>query len=296
MKNILITGAKSYIGMSVENWLLNEKDKYHVDTIDMRGDEWKKLDFSQYDSIFHVAGIAHADVGKVSDEQKALYYNVNTKLAVEVAFKAKESGVKQFILMSSMIIYGDSAGIGEEKIITKETVPNPDNFYGDSKWQADKGVRELQSEDFKIVVVRPPMIYGKGSKGNYPLLVKLVNKVPLFPDIDNKRSMLYIDNLCEFIKLMIDNDESGIFFPQNSEYVKTKEMVKLIGKVLGKPVKLVKIFNPLIILLSKSNFKIGKLFNKALGNLAYEQEMSVYNKGEYRKIELEQSILLTEKK
>lgn len=295
MKKILITGAKSYIGMSVENRLLREKSKYQVDTIDMHGDEWKKHDFSQYSSVFHVAGIAHADVGKVSDEQRALYYNVNTKLAVDVAVRAKESGVKQFILMSSMIIYGDSAEIGKDKIITRETFPKPDNFYGDSKWQADKGVRKLQSESFNVVVVRPPMIYGKGSKGNYPLLVKLVKRVPFFPDIDNKRSMLYIGNLCEFIKLMIDNEESGIFFPQNSEYVKTKEMVKIIGKTMGKSIKLVKLFNPVIIMLGKTNFKIGKLFNKALGNLAYEQEMSIYDKGEYRKVDLTESIFLTEK-
>src|SRR5690554_7057205 len=145
--------------------------------------------------------------------------------------------------MSSIIVYGDSSG--NKRVITRETVPTPSNFYGNSKLQAEQGITPLESDGFKIVILRPPMIYGKGSKGNYPRLAKLARKVPVFPDIDNQRSMLHIDNLCEFIKLMIDNKESGLFFPQNKEYVKTSEMVRLIADVHGKKIRLMKVFNPL---------------------------------------------------
>ncbi len=206
MKRVLITGANSYIGTNVERWLLREPDKYHVDTLDLKDPSWKNYDFSPYDVVFHVAGIAHVSR---NPKLKDLYYSVNRDLAIETAKKAKDDGVKQFIFMSSIIVYGDSSS--SKRVITKDTVPTPSNFYGDSKLQAEQGIRALESESFKVVILRPPMIYGKGCKGNYPKLAKLALKLPFFPDIYNERSMLYIDNLCEFIRLMIYNEESGIF-------------------------------------------------------------------------------------
>jgi UDP-glucose 4-epimerase len=219
-----------------------------------------------------------------------LYYKVNCDLTIEAAEKAKDEGVKQFIFMSSIIVYGDSSNINRKKIIDKNTVPQPSNFYGNSKLQAEEGIKPLESDDFKIVILRSPMIYGKGSKGNYPKLAKAAQKLPVFPNIDNQRSMLHIDNLCEFIKLMIDNEESGLFFPQNSEYVKTSEMVKLIADAHGKKVRLTKMFNPLLRVLE---LKIG-IINKVFGNLVYEQRISEY-KENYRIRDLRESIMLTEK-
>ena len=287
MKKILITGANSYIGTSLEKWLERYPDKYSIDTVDMRGDDWKKRDFSEYDVVFHVAGIAH-----VSSDPKMvdLYYKVNRDLTIEAAKKAKDEGIKQFIFMSSIIVYGDSSNINRKKVIDKNTVPQPSNFYGNSKLQAEEGIKPLESDDFKIVILRSPMIYGKGSKGNYPKLAKAAQKLPVFPNIDNQRSMLHIDNLCEFIKLMIDNEESGLFFPQNSEYVKTSEMVRLIADAHGKKVRLTKMFNPLLRVLE---LKIG-IINKVFGNLVYEQRISEY-KENYRIRDLRESIMLTEK-
>jgi len=286
MKKILITGANSYIGTSIDEWLKKYPDKYSIDTIDMRGDDWKKRDFSKYDVVFHVAGIAH-----VSSDPKMedLYYKVNRDLTIETAKKAKIEGVNQFIFMSSIIVYGDSSNTNGKKVIDKNTILKPSNFYGDSKLQAEEGIKPLESDDFKIVILRPPMIYGKGSKGNYPKLAKVAQKLPIFPDIDNKRSMLYIDNLCEFIKLMIENEESGLFFPQNEEYVCTSEMVKMIAEAHGRKIKLTKIFNPLLRLMG---LKIG-IVNKAFGNLVYKQSLSEY-KENYRIRDLKQSIIATE--
>lgn len=162
-----------------------------------------------YDVVFHVAGIAH-----VSSDPKMedLYYKVNRDLTIETAKKAKAEGVKQFIFMSSIIVYGDSSS--SKRVIDANTVPAPSNFYGNSKLQAEQGIKDLEADNFKIVVLRPPMIYGKGSKGNYPRLANISTKLPVFPDIDNERSMLHIDNLCEFIKVMIDYEEAGLFFPR----------------------------------------------------------------------------------
>ncbi len=293
MKKVLITGANSYIGMSFENWIKNNNKGISVDTQDMIGDEWKKTDFSQYDSIFHVAGIAHADVGKVTEEQKALYYKVNTDLTVECAKKAKAEGVKQFVFMSSIIVYGESAGIGKGRVITKDTPLTPANFYGDSKVKAEEGLLELVDDSFKVVILRPPMIYGKGSKGNYPLLAKMARKLPFFPNVENQRSMLYIGNLCKFISLMIENEENGIFYPQNREYVRTSQMVKEIAAVQNKKIRMTRIFNPALKVLGRLGGKLGGLANKAFGNMVYEKEMSEYHM-DYQIYDLSESIKLTE--
>lgn len=288
-KRILITGANSYIGVSFEKWMEKNPECYKIDTLDMLDKNWDNTDFSQYDVVYHVAGIAHADVGSVNEEEKKLYYKINTDLAINVAQKAKEAGVKQFIFMSSMIIYSGC----KEKFITNQTMPNPLNFYGDSKWQADKKIRELESDDFKVVVLRPPMIYGRGSKGNYPQLVKLAGKLPVFPIVKNRRSMLYIDNLCEFVKLMIDNEENGVFFPQNKEYSNTSEMVREIAKIRGHRIFMLSGLSWAIRLLEKFPGKIGTLAAKAFGDSAYEMSMSEY-KDNYRVCTLAESIHLTE--
>ena len=243
MKKILITGANSYIGMSFENHLKQWPDRYQVDTIDMTTPHWREQSFSGYDAVYHVAGIAHSDYGKISQERAELYYSVNTHLAVETAEKAKRDGVKQFIFMSSASVYGESAPIGKDKVITRSTPVSPVNSYGDSKVQAEKGIQPLQDESFKVAVLRPPMIYGKGCKGNYSTLTKLAKKLPVFPYVDNQRSMLYIENLVEFVRLVVDNEEQGIFWPQNNEYTNTSEMVKMIAQVHDKRVIMIKGLN-----------------------------------------------------
>lgn len=297
-KRILITGANSYIGTSFEKYLAkyndeHQKDCYLVDTLDMKSSSWKDYDFSKYDSIFHVAGIAHADTGNLTKEQQQLYYKVNCDLAIETAEKAKPSGVKQFIYMSSIIVYGSNPEPKNNNIITVDTKPKPDNFYGDSKLQAENRLRLLSDDKFKIVILRPPMIYGEGCKGNYKNLSKIARYSPLFPKIENIRSMLYIENLCEFIRLLIENRESGLFFPQNSEYVKTSDLVKTIANIHKRKIIFTKAFNKIIKYCKKSDGKIGKLCSKAFGNLAYSKEVSDLNLN-YNLIGFEESVFRTE--
>lgn len=288
MKKVLITGANSYIGTSFENYVMQCHD-YQIDTVDMIDNTWRDKSFSEYNSVFHVAGIAHSDTGRVSEERKQFYYQINTDLTIETAKKAKADGVGQFIFMSSSIVYGDSAPIGKPKRITRDTPVAPANFYGDSKVQAENGLLKLADESFHVVILRPPMIYGKGSKGNYPQLSKFAQKLPFFPNIENERSMLYIGNLTEFVKLMIDNNESGFFYPQNAEYVVTSEMVNAIAQAHGKKIRLVKGTTvPL-----KAMSHVTGLVNKAFGNLSYDMSMSEY-KENYRKFSFEESIRQTE--
>ena len=261
MKKILITGAGSYIGTSFENYInTNFPDKYTVDTVDMIGDGWKEKDFSPYDTVFHVAGIAHR---KETKENAALYYKVNRDLAIETAKKAKNDGVKQFVFLSSMSVYGMDTGV-----ITKNTVPSPKSNYGKSKLQAENGIKELEDCDFRVCILRPPMVYGEGCKGNYQALVRIAKKIPVFADYKNQRSMVHIDALSKFVKNVIDNNCNDILFPQDPEYVCTCKMVQDIAENMGKNMRLCKMLNPFVSILKNCTVK-GR---KAFGSLIYDIE------------------------
>ncbi len=291
MKRILITGADSFIGTSFEHYVANNyPDKYIVDTIDMKDDSWRNYDFSQYDSVFHVAGIAHVDSGKADESIKESYYFVNRDLAIEAAEKAKVQNVKQFIFMSSAIVYGESSKIGKSKMITADTPVAPVNFYGDSKLQAEIGLNTLSDDNFKVAVLRPPIIYGRGCKGNYASLVRFAKALPFFPYVKSVRSMLYIDNLCELVRLLIENNDCGTFYPQNSEYTNSSDIVKFIGEAHNKKIVLVKGFSWALKLLSL----FTGIVNKGFGSFAYDMSLSEY-KQSYRVVsDIKDSIFLTE--
>jgi UDP-glucose 4-epimerase len=207
---------------------------------------------------------------------------VNRDLAYETAQKAKADGVGQFIFMSSMSVYGIENGV-----IDKNTSLKPNSAYGKSKIEAEELIIKLADESFVVATLRPPMVYGKGCRGNYLRLAGLALKTPIFPKVDNKRSMIYIDNLSEFIKQLIDNRSGGLFFPQNAEYVNTSGMVRLIAKAHGKKIVMTKLFNPLLKLLNVSTV------NKVFGDLVYEMSMSEYE-SDYRVCGFRESINKTE--
>lgn len=259
MKKILITGANSYIGTSLEKWLAKYQGEYSVDTVDMRSNSWKDKDFSKYDVVFHVAAIVHV---KENDIEK--YFKVNRDLTIEVAEKAKREGVKQFIFLSTMGVYGIETGY-----ITIDTIPKPKTPYAKSKYEAEQYLLKMNTDNFKIAILRPPIVYGRGCKGNYPRLAKLALKVPFFPDIQNKRSMIYIDNLSEFIRLLIDHGVGGLFFPQNKEYVNTTDLVRLIRESHGKRTNATKAFNWGIVV----GFKFSETFRKVFGSFVYDKGM-----------------------
>ena len=293
---VLITGQHSYIGTSFENYIRKYCPRWQVDTISVHGDDWKQTtDFGRYDAVLHVAGKAHADVGTVSEAEKREYYRVNCDLAKEVAEAAKDAGVRLFIYPGSMIIYGESAPFGKQKVITADTKPEPANFYGNSKWQAEEALRGLESETFQVAVLRLPMVYGPGSKGNYPTLAKMSKWLSVFPKVHNSRSMIYIENLCEFIREVIEHGDSGIFYPQNAQYVSTAELVKTISRAAGKRMFLLPGCSLPVKLACKMPGRAGRLAGKAFGNLTYEKSLSEYRGNRYQRYNLTQSVRRTEK-
>lgn len=294
MITILVTGTQSYIGNSFAEYLSTNfgKNKYRVEKVSLRSFNWKKASWSEYNTVLHVAGIAHVDTKNASEETKQKYYEINTDLTIEAAKKAKEDGVSQFVFLSSMIVYGDSAPIGKDRPITKETVPSPAGFYGDSKLQAEAKLLQLEEDNFKITIVRPPMVYGKGSKGNYPRLAKMAKKTPVFPKIKNQRSMIYIENLCELLRLLMENGVGGTFHPQNKEIISTTELVRAIANSNGHKIWFLSLFNSILRVMGKG---IG-MINKIFGNFYYDQSLSEYVELDYQIFDLSESIFRTEEK
>ena len=188
-----------------------------------------------------------------------LYRKVNTDLTIEVAKWAKEHGVKQFIFMSSMIVFKETRSL-RKNIITPKTKPQPNGFYGDSKLQAEIGLQKLENTSFKVVILRPPMIYGPSCKGNFLRLARLATRTPLFPAFHNKRSMLYIDNLSEFVKQAIIHEINGVFYPQNKELADTVEIVSFFAKQNNHRIHIWKWLNVFVYLGSPFINSLNKMF------------------------------------
>ena len=282
MKKILITGAGSYVGESVRKYMLaTAPGEFEIDAVGTMNDEWRKADFAQYDVVYHVAGIAHVNA---DPKMEPLYYKVNRDLTIEVARVAKAAGVGQFIFMSSQIVFHESQSLKTE-VLTKDTKENPNGFYGDSKLQAEKGLHELESDGFKVCILRPCMIYGPNAKGNFPRLARLATKVPVFPCWHNKRSMLYIDNLAEFVKQAVLRGLSGTFYPQNREQADTVEIIRFFANVAGHKVWITRLLNPFVWL---GSFVLQPI-NKMFATYYYDPSMSRMD-FDYQLVSFEESL------
>lgn len=265
MKNVLIFGEGSYIGNAVQKWLQKKDNEYKVTTMASIGISVSETDFSPYQVIYYVAGIAHQ---KETKENAHLYYEVNRNLACAVAKKAKQDGVGQFILMSTLSVYGMNEGV-----IRKDTKENPTTHYGKSKMQADRRIQKLADDKFHVAILRPPMVYGTGCKGNYRRLRSLALKTPVFPAIKNQRSMVYIDNLCDYVERVIREDITGIRIPQNRDYVCTSDMVRLIARQHGRKMLFVKVPGCLVKIVPVSTVK--KVFGSLICDSRDNRENAV---------------------
>ena len=260
MRRVLITGAGSYVGSFVKRRLEREPARFYVEELDIRDDIWRSFDFSEFDSVFHVAGIAHV---RETPDMAPIYFSVNRDLAVEVGERAKAAGVGQFIFMSTAAVYG-SGGLSVEGI-TSATPTAPDTAYGRSKLEAEEGLRALEDDGFGVAVLRCPMVYGPGCPGNFARLAKIAKVTPVFPRVANKRSVLYVENLAEFVTQVISRGLSGVFWPQNAEYMSTDRAVQLIGEVVGHRVCITSLLAPAAYVAARL-FRSGE---KAFGSFYY---------------------------
>lgn len=283
MKRILILGKKSYIGKAFKQWLNKYPNVYSVEIVSSSNHEWKNADFAAFDTVVDFAGIAH--INNITEDMRDLFYSVNRDLSIDIATWAKLHGVKHFIFFSSMNVYGDYC-----EHITDRSRTRPTSFYGDSKLQGELGVQKLTDQNFTVSILRPPFVYGKGCRGNYNKISKIAKMTPIFPYYQNKKSMIYIDNLCEFVRLIIDDKVGGIFTPQNRELVSTTDLVREIARCNHHIIWFTNLFNWAI----APACLLTRLVRRAFADDCYDLSLSDYYDFKYCVVNFEDSIKRTE--
>lgn len=258
MKRILITGKNGYIGTNLAAFLSRQPSLYAVESISLRDRAPDAYDFHGADAIVHLAAIVHR---KETQRNRALYDAVNRDLAIALAEKAKREGVKQFVFMSTMSVYGMDEGT-----VTKDTLPDPKTAYGRSKLEAERAIAALAEEDFTVTVLRAPVVFGPGAKGNPARLERLAKHLPFCPTYENRRTAVSIETLCGAIESALRTPRSCILFPQEPAPVSTCTLLERIQREQGKPVRKTKLLNPLIRML-RACTRVGK---KAFGDLVYQ--------------------------
>ncbi len=263
--NILIIGKNSYIGNHIDEWLTNHG--HQVQQLDVLTDEWKTFDYSPYDAIVHVAGIVH----QPNCQDWDLYKRVNTDMPISIATMAKEQGVKQYVFFSTMGVYGVGKKL-KQNIIDEQTSLNSDSMYGKSKLMAEEGLQKLQDGTFNVAFVRPPSVYGKGCRGGYITgFTSIVRKLPVIPRAyeNVKQSFIYIDNLSELVRLVIEKNIKGVFCPQDDKAVSANELLQAISYGIGKKYRSSRLLGLFVRLLS-----FLPIVNKAYGGIEYTRSLS----------------------
>lgn len=287
VKRVLITGKNSYIGNAIEKWLMDKpQSEFIVEQLDVQSENWKQYDFSLYESIVHVAGIVHRK--DIIDAE--IYRKVNTELPLEIAQIAKSQGVKQFVFLSTMAVYGIGKKL-KENTIDDGTPLNPTSLYAVSKYNAERLLSSLNDGCFNVVVVRPPNVYGKDCKGGYISgFTRIVRILPIIPAAygNVRQSMIYIDNLCEFIYLLIKHNSKGVYMPQDKFIPSANDLMLAISRGIGKRGYSSKVFGRIMQL-----FSFTSIVKKAYGGIAYSEQITDYFDGKYQVVEFIESIRRT---
>lgn len=285
VKKVMLVGIGGYIGGKFTDYINKNYPDWQIDAVDSMNRKWADADFHGYDAVYNVSGLAHANARHGSEK---LYYEVNGQLPIDVATKAKAEGVPMFVQMSSQIVYGDMSGLGEDKVITAEIVPLEPTVYGKSKMMAERGLVALVDNSFQVALVRPPLIYSEFARDNFPRLVNFAKKMPVFPKLKNRQSMVYVDNLCELVKLIIEHNQGGVYYPQQECYIETSKIVADIAEAVGNKMWQTRLFNPALRFLSK--MPMFDFIHKAFGSIVYDMKMSNHFDGKYRVVSYEESI------
>lgn len=283
---VCIIGKNSYIGNHIDEWFT--KRGHEVFQLDVLAEDWRAFDYSGFDAIVHVAGIVH----RPNCKDEKLYHEVNTIMPTIIAEKFKRSTQSKatFVFLSTMAVFGMPKRLSKN-VITVDTPMSPMGLYGQSKAAAEERLLKLQDGRFDVVVVRPPNVYGKNCRGNYiPGFVKAVKKLPVIPAAYThvKQSMLYIDNLCEFIRLSIEQKRHGVFMPQDDKAVSAVEITTAIARALDK--------KPLISWLLGLAVRLGclvPLIQKAYGGVEYDMRLSRIEGMDYVVVPFEEAMKRT---
>jgi UDP-glucose 4-epimerase len=264
MNRVLIAGANSFVG---KNFIKNSKQVL-IEEFSLMEHKPEEIDFSKYDIVLHLVAIVHQSK-KISEKE---YYRVNKDLAIQVAEEAKEAGVKQFVFLSTVKVYGKyipGAGAWNES-----STCDPEDAYGKSKYAAELALKELEDENFTVSIVRTPLVYGENVKANMRSIIKLVEKFPILPlaNVANKRSFTSVENLVAFIDRIIEKKASGVFIAKDEKGLSTTELVKLISQYLER--KLILFSIPRFII-RICTFVYPKIFDRLYGSFEMENEKTL---------------------
>lgn len=226
---ILITGHEGFIG----SYFVNNLSETYFDVDGVSLSNTKTLNLSSYNVIIHTSGIAH----QKKNTPYSLYEKINVNQTYSLALKAKNSGISHFIFLSSIKVYGDKLFNFSENHVCE-----PIDNYGKSKKLAEDKLLELVDDQFRITILRLPLVYGPSPKGNIKLLLKLIHYCPIIPlgKISNKRTIISISNLTEYIKQIISNNITGIIVPSDLQSISTSRLIFLLAKAQRKKVFLVR--------------------------------------------------------
>lgn len=257
--NILITGSNGFLGKS----FIKSYDFYNYKKFSLLENSIDSINFSKINTVLHCAALVH----KKSKFTYAEYLKINCDYPLSLAKKAKEKNVKHFIFISTIAVYGFETGLLKE-----DTKCNPISYYGISKYKAENELIKLQDENFKVTIIRAPIINGYEAPGNMRNLIKLIVKLPILPfgKIENKRSMVYIGNLCNLINIVIKKEKKGIFLASDERSISTTDLIKEISKSLDKKTYLIKIpFFETVLKLIKPSF-----YKKLYGSLEVDNSLT----------------------
>jgi UDP-glucose 4-epimerase len=282
-KNVLITGKGSDIGENIKKWLDN-RPGFHVEELDLRDDRWIEKDFSRFDSVVHVAAIVHIKKNLPLET----YRKVNTELPILVANRAKASGVGQFIFFSTMGVYGKNKMLPSGNVIDGKTPCNPNTNYSISKLEAEDHLRLLDEGSFPVAIIRPPNIFGPLCRGNYiKTFLKITKMSCLFPEAypDSRQGLLYIDNLCELVRFIIENHAGGLFTPQDVFMPNTVDMIRSMAEAMDKKVLFFSLPKTL-----EHFFGFCPLTTKLFGGVSYCPSIIKTAQGDYNLVSFPESI------
>jgi nucleoside-diphosphate-sugar epimerase len=195
--NILITGAKGFIGQSLCPFL--QQTNHHVETVSLRtASEVDNIQLEHYDAVIHLAALAH-QMRRVSDEA---YMESNYELTRALANKAKSEGIKKFVFISSVKVYGETSSA---EALNELSICAPQDIYGKSKLFAEQYLQSLADERFQIVILRLPLVYGPHVKGNFLSLLHWHAQRRLIPfkHVTTQRAMVYVGNVCAMIASLL---------------------------------------------------------------------------------------------
>lgn len=225
----MITGASGFIGT---NFIERYKEKYNIVPVDLLKVKPEEIEFKDVDTVLHLAALVH----QMNGAPREKYFEINTELTRKIAEAAKKNKVKHFVFYSTVAVYGTHGSLNEKLILTKESKVNPKTPYAQSKWEAEKILKNLENSNFKISILRPPMVYGENCPGNMKRLEKLVKIFPILPfgNDENKRTLVHIDKLLEITKDVIDKEIIGIIIPKDDKDISIKEILEYIFKEKNK--------------------------------------------------------------